>query len=61
MRLMFDWLVVQLQLRDWWRYVSMECGAQYVVTVGLPEMLVLCVDNLGTMEVSFYSLQLHSV
>ena len=61
MRLMLDWLVVQLQLRDWLRYVSMECGAQCVVTVGIPEMLGLCVDNLGTMDVSFYLLQLHSV
>ena len=56
MRLMFDWLVVQLQLRDWWRCVSMECGAQCVVTLGMPEMLVLCVNNLGTMEVSLYFL-----
>ena len=59
MRLMLDWLVVQLQLRDWWRYVSMECGAQCVVTDGIPEMLVLCVDNLGTMNVSVYLLKLY--
>ena len=60
MRLMMsDWLVVQLQLRDWWRYVSMECGAQCVVTIGITKMLVLCVDNLGTMDVSVYLLQLY--
>ena len=52
MRLMFDWLVVQLQLRDLWRYVSMERGVLCVVTVGIPEMLELCVDNSGTMDVS---------
>ena len=59
MRLMYDWLVVQLQLRDWWRYVSMECGAQCVVTGGIPEVLVLFVDNSGTMDVSFFLLQLY--
>ena len=52
MRLMFDWLVVQLQLRDWWRYVSMECGAPCVVTGGISNMLELCVDSLGTVDVS---------
>ena len=56
---MSDWLVVQLQLRDRWRYVSLECGTQCVVTVGIPEMLVLCVDNLGTVDVSVYLLQLY--
>ena len=56
----YDWLVVQFQLRDWWRYVSMECGAQYVViTVGIPDILVLYVNNLGTMDVSVYLLQLY--
>ena len=57
MRRMFDWLVVQLQLRDWWRYVTVECGAQCVIIIGMLEMHKWCVDNLGTMEVSCYILK----
>ena len=56
MRLMLDWLVVQLQLRDWWRYVSMECGVQCVVTDGISDMLELCVDNLDTVDVSLLTI-----
>ena len=51
----YEWLVVQLQLRDWWKYVSMECGVQCVVTDGISEMLELCVNNSGTMDVSLIS------
>ena len=55
MRLMFDWLEDQFKMKDWWRYVSMECGAQCVVIDGIPEKLVLHVDNSGTVDVSLLS------
>ena len=45
MRLMFDWLVVEHQMMDEWRYVSMGLGVQYVLADGTTEMLMLCVDN----------------
>ena len=39
MRLMYNWLVANHHMRDWWKYVSMESGVQYVITGGIPEML----------------------
>ena len=45
MRLMFDWLVVEHQMMDEWRYVLMGLGVQYVLADGTTEMLMLCVDN----------------
>ena len=52
MRLMFDWLVVEHQMMDEWRYVSMGLGVQYVLADGTTEMLMLCVDNWDMMDVS---------
>ena len=55
MRQMLDWwMVKQLEKlkKDELRYVSMECGALYVTTVGMLEMLQWCVDNWATTLVS---------
>ena len=42
-------------MMEGWRYVWVECGAQYVMTDGMRGMLELCVDNWGIMEVSLLS------
>ena len=53
MRLIFDWLMVQQLTLDEWRYVSMECGAQYVMTTGMSEMYRWCADNWDMLQVSY--------
>ena len=45
MRLISDWLMVQQLTLEEWRYVSMESGAQYVMTTGMLEVHRWCVDN----------------
>ena len=46
MRLMLDWLMGgYLMPMVEWRYVSMDCGVQCVMTGGMPEMHKWCVDN----------------
>ena len=47
-------------MREEWRFVSRGYGAQYVVgsihgrkTAGILEVLELCVDNWGMIQVSF--------
>ena len=39
-------------MMDVWRYVWMGSGAQYVITIGMLEMLKLCVDNFSMMDVN---------
>ena len=51
MRLMLDWLMVIHQMMEELRYVSMNCGVQYVMTGGISEMLQLSVDNWDIMDV----------
>ena len=51
MRQISDWLMVQQLTLEEWRYVSMECGAQYVMTTGMSEMHKLCADNWDITEV----------
>ena len=53
MRLISDWLMVQKLTLEEWRYVSMECGVQYVMTTGMLEMHKLCADNWVMLEVSY--------
>ena len=48
----FDWLVVEAFMMEELRFVWGGSGAQYVMTSGTTEMLLWCVDNLATMEVS---------
>ena len=42
---MYVWLMVMTHQEEW-RYVSMECGVQYVMTFGILRMLEWFVDNL---------------
>ena len=42
---MYVWLVV-MTYQEEWRYVSMECGVQYVMTNGILRILEWFVDNL---------------
>ena len=42
---MYVWLMVVIYQEEW-RYVSMECGVQYVMTFGILMMLEWFVDNL---------------
>ena len=51
MRLMLDWWMVIHQTMEELRYASINCGVQYVMTVGISEMLQLSVDNWDIMEV----------
>ena len=46
MRLMLDWLTggYLIPMVEW-RYVSMGCGVQCVMTCGMTEMHKWCVDN----------------
>ena len=53
MRLMSDWLMDRQQQMEGWRCVLMGCGAQYVMTDGIPEMLKLSADNLDLIDVSY--------
>ena len=56
MRLIFVWSMEKHLMMEEWRYVWMESGAQCAMTDGISEMLKLCVDNLGIMDVSLYIL-----
>ena len=42
---MYVWLMV-VTYQEEWRYVSMECGVQYVMTFGILRMLEWFADNL---------------
>ena len=42
---MYVWLMVVIYQEEW-RYVSMECGVQYVMTFGILRILEWFVDNL---------------
>ena len=54
MKLIFVWSVEKHLMREEWRYVWVEGGAQCAMTGGTSEMLKLCVDNSGIMDVSLY-------
>ena len=54
MRLIFVWSEEKHLMMEEWRYVWMEGGAQCAMTDGTSEMLKLCVDNSGIMDVSLY-------
>ena len=62
MRLMLDWLVAKHHMREKWRYVSMDCGAQCVLNsiggrerTGILRRLGWCADNWGMMDVSLFA------
>ena len=46
----FVWLEVHSHERDVWKFVSMASGAQYVMTIGEPVMLMWLVGNLDMVE-----------
>lgn len=55
MRQISDWLMVKVMRRlkvDEWKYVSMEYGAQCVMTIGIPETLQWYVNNWDIQHVS---------
>ena len=54
MKLIFIWSMEKHLMMEEWRYVWMEGGAQCAMTNGISEMLKLCVDNSGIMDVSLY-------
>ena len=52
MRLMLDWWMVIHQMMEELKYALVDCGAQYVLMIGMSEMLPLSVDNWAIMDVS---------
>ena len=51
-RVMFNLLMVRQITMEELKYALVVCGAQYVMTGGMSEMLQLPVDNWDIMEVS---------
>ena len=54
MKLIFVWSEEKHLMMEEWRYVWMEGGAQCAMTDGTSEILKLCVNNSGIMDVSLY-------
>ena len=52
MRQILDWLMDKIIAMVMWKYASMGCGVQCVVTGGIPKMHKWCVDNWDMMDVS---------
>ena len=42
--------MVQMYVKDDWRFVSMECGVVFVMTLGMTLMLELCVHRLDIQD-----------
>ena len=54
MTLIFGWLE-RMTMREGWRFVLMEFGAQCVMTFGITGMQQWCVDNWDTQGVSLFT------